>query len=200
MRNGNSALINGGLSTRAIVRTRFPMARLPDGTSGQVLTAQGAGVDPVYAAAEDARIKIIRKAADEIVNNSSTLQNDDDLYFAIAANEVWQFRFVISILSGTTPDFQMAITVPTGATIAAGAVFVNTAGALIHGNYLASGTAWDIQTNGVLAGDEVVFEIEGYVSNDVTAGNVQLQWAQYLADASDTTVKAGSYLIAHKLS
>jgi hypothetical protein len=51
MRNGNLALINGGLSTKAIVRTRFPLARLPDGTSGQVLTAQGAGVDPAYAAA-----------------------------------------------------------------------------------------------------------------------------------------------------
>jgi len=34
-----------------IISGRFPMARIPDGTSGYVLTAQGLGVDPVYAAA-----------------------------------------------------------------------------------------------------------------------------------------------------
>jgi hypothetical protein len=48
MRNGNLALINGGLSTRAIVRTRFPMARMPDGAPDQVLATQGVGVDPAY--------------------------------------------------------------------------------------------------------------------------------------------------------
>jgi hypothetical protein len=34
-----------------ILSGRLLLARLPDGTSGQVLTAQGAGVDPAYAAA-----------------------------------------------------------------------------------------------------------------------------------------------------
>ena len=34
-----------------ITTGRFGVARMPDGTSGQVLTAQGVGVDPAYAAA-----------------------------------------------------------------------------------------------------------------------------------------------------
>jgi len=37
--------------TANITTGRFGMARMPDGASGLVLTAQGAGVDPVYAAA-----------------------------------------------------------------------------------------------------------------------------------------------------
>jgi hypothetical protein len=35
------------------------MAEMPDGTSGQVLTAQGAGVDPVYAEAIPPEIKAL---------------------------------------------------------------------------------------------------------------------------------------------
>jgi hypothetical protein len=37
------------LDTSQIGSGRFGMARMPDGPSGQVLTAQGAGVDPAYA-------------------------------------------------------------------------------------------------------------------------------------------------------
>ena len=40
-----------GLDAAQISTGRFGMSRMPDGTSGQVLTAQGAGVDPAYAAA-----------------------------------------------------------------------------------------------------------------------------------------------------
>jgi len=41
-------------STANIVANRFPMARMPDGTLNYVLTAQGLGVDPVYAEAPPA--------------------------------------------------------------------------------------------------------------------------------------------------
>ena len=40
------------LDTSKITSGRFGMPRMPDGTSGLVLTAQGTGVDPVYAAGE----------------------------------------------------------------------------------------------------------------------------------------------------
>jgi len=38
------------LAASQITSGRFGVARMPDGTSGQVLTAQGAGVNPAYAA------------------------------------------------------------------------------------------------------------------------------------------------------
>ena len=40
------------LDASKITSGRFGMPRMPDGTSGLVLTAQGTGVDPVYAAGE----------------------------------------------------------------------------------------------------------------------------------------------------
>ena len=39
-------------NTSEITSGRFGMPRMPDGTSGLVLTAQGTGADPVYAAGE----------------------------------------------------------------------------------------------------------------------------------------------------
>ena len=45
--NANLALINGGLSTKAIVRTRFPLARMPDIALNRVMVGQGAGISPV---------------------------------------------------------------------------------------------------------------------------------------------------------
>ena len=50
--------------------------------------------------------KVIRKSADETVNNSTTLQDDDELLFPIAANEVWYFEFFLLIQSSA--DMEVA--------------------------------------------------------------------------------------------
>src|SRR5262249_33476391 len=61
---------------------------------------------------------IIRKTADESLANSTTVQNDDQLSFAVGANESWVFEAWIVIFSSqSAPKFKMTFTVPTGATI-----------------------------------------------------------------------------------
>ncbi|OIP27566.1 MAG: hypothetical protein AUK00_01640 [Dehalococcoidia bacterium CG2_30_46_9] len=47
------------LDAAKIASGRFGMPRMPDGTSGLVLTAQGTGVDPVYTAGEDSYARIL---------------------------------------------------------------------------------------------------------------------------------------------
>jgi len=59
------------LDTSQIGTGRFGMARMPDGTSGQVLTAQGAGVDPAYAAAAGVTV------AEDVIA-SANLRNSND--------------------------------------------------------------------------------------------------------------------------
>jgi len=142
----------------------------------------------------------IYKTADETVNDSSTLQNDNHLVFSIGANEKWSFELVLFYTSGTTPDIKFAITVPSGATLKWGpsqalygtsGTWVLTAITEVSGNSVAvAGQAAAVMC--------VVFW--GYVANSTNAGNVQLQWAQEVANASDTKVLAGSHLIAHKLA
>jgi len=140
------------------------------------------------------------KPDDEVVNNSKTLQDDDDLVFSIAASEIWYFEFFLNSLSGTTPKIKYALILPSGATLRACVYSINPSGAQAL-QLLASASAVNIAGAGVTDGTHnVLTRIYGYVLNSTTAGTVQLQWAQNTADASDTTVKAGSYLVANKLA
>ena len=139
---------------------------------------------------------IVLKSSDETVNNSNALQNDDDLLFAIGANEDWIFQFSIFCISGTTPDTKFAITVPAAGTFliwGIGQARVTDAALITYAiAQTVSGTALVI--GGIAANLQVV--ITGAVSNGANAGNVQLQWAQQVANASDTKVLAGSSLTA----
>lgn len=145
-------------------------------------------------------VKLVYKTADEVVNNSTTLQNDDHLLFAVAANEIWAFSIFINFLSGTTPDFKGMLSIPSGAILRAVAekffTFTN-----IEITMLFDSTTFIIAGSGVTDGaDNSYVVIRGYIINGATANNLQLQWAQNVANASNTTVKKGSYIVAHKLA
>jgi hypothetical protein len=130
------------------------------------------------------------KTVDETVNNSATMQDDDQLFFAVGANETWTYRFVVQGNSGTTPDFKFAVTAPGGATCVV--AYSDPEGATS-----VSGLGCGIST-GVIPGNGAndLYEITGTVTNGSTAGMVHLQWAQNTATASNTIVRTGSYVTA----
>lgn len=181
-----------------ILSGRFIAARLLDGPLGQVITGQGAGIDPAYAAVPT-EVQIVRKTADEIVNNSAALQNDDHLVLAAEANSVWLVDFIILVLTpSATPDVKLAITVPAGASVFYSITRHNPFGGAVSdqvGNV--SGEAIQVS---LIAGETNFIRIPTIAVVGATAGNIQLQWAQFGATAEDTTVKANSCLIAHKLA
>jgi len=135
-------------------------------------------------------MSLIVKEADETVNNSTTLQNDDELLFAVAANEVFQFEGVLNLTTNPTPGFRMTFTGPTGAVGSFSAIY----GDMLTGNAdAASGPLGSpLQLASAQAGATVRFW--GGIHNGATAGNLTLQWAQNTADASNTKVLAGSYI------
>lgn len=134
------------------------------------------------------------KQVAESVNGSNAFQNDDELFFSIGANETWSYRFVIHANSAATPDLKFTVTAPGGATCTFGAL--DAEGAVTSSN-LACGA-----TSGVMAGNGVydVYEVVGTVTNGATPGNITLQWAQNTATAGNSTVAAGSYLNATRIS
>lgn len=138
----------------------------------------------------------VRKTGDETVNGSDVLQNDDALLFAIGANEVWEFEFVLQTDSGTTPDFKHGISLPAGATLLGVASLFSTA--LAHTISTITGAA--VSSGGAGAGTNLPLVLKGVVVNGANAGTVQLQWAQNTANASDTKVKANSYVFARRLA
>lgn len=135
------------------------------------------------------------KGSAQIVNNSTTLVNANDMLVALAASEVWRFEAQLWYESGTTPDIKFAFTVPSGATLwwhrhgadEAGTVFGS-------GVVVGSGTSDPAQGGG--AGSIRSIHIRGLVVNSTTAGNLQLQFAQNSTNASDTTLHANSTLTA----
>lgn len=138
-------------------------------------------------------VKRVLKLADEIVNNSSVLQNDNHLFFAVKAGEIWRITLFVRYVSvTTTPSLRCGWSLPAGATMSWFSLPQTVAWALEK-------TAADVIELRPAAGIIYNNVIEGVVTVGAIAGNVQLQWAQWTATVEDTTLKAQSCLIAHQL-
>ncbi len=146
---------------------------------------------------------VVPKTADEIVNNSIALQNDDDLLFAIGTAGTWAFKIVLFFHGAANANIQFAITIPGGGATLCWSDFVtsdDTQDALSSVIITASGGARTILTIGAGEATAQIMVIHGWVKSGGTAGNVQLQWAQGVAQASNTIVMEESYLIAYRLA
>jgi hypothetical protein len=139
----------------------------------------------------------VRKTLDEAVVSSAVMQDDDQLSFAVGASETWIFDMFLSAWAGSaTPDLKVGFAIPAGATIKWSLVGTNGNNGISQFVIdTASGTL-PFQCFGGLPADMAM--IRGMVTTSGTPGTVQLQWAQNTANASATTVQAGSYLQASK--
>jgi len=165
------------------------VARLAKGTVNQLLIM---GTNRPEWGTDSDIPTLVRKTADEIVSNSTTLQNDDALLFAVAANEVWEFTILSRYTATAVADFKFGLTIPAGAAFSAlvagySATFTNIINTANPSAYMGGGTNY-------------LARIRGVVVNGATAGNLQFQWAQNTAEVSDTTVLANSCIIMHKLA
>lgn len=177
---------------------------LPGGTgvNGDCLTTDGTGVLSFSSVCGGTLsvnpVANVQKTIDETQNNAvnptATLQDDDELSFAIGANEAWSFRFTVQATNNATPDIKFAVTSPAGAVCKVG--MSEAENALSNANI---GCGISLGAVPTTTGTDM-FEVYGTVVNGATAGNVTLQWAQNTANAAVTTVRAGSYLHADRIS
>lgn len=143
-------------------------------------------------------VQIVRKTSDETVNNSTTLQNDDQLFVVLAANEIIFFQCLVIHIGNTTADFKLSFTVPSGAALLFSGpnALVNTSDALaLPGVITASGTGFEHAGSTSDLGQLMV----GVVRNGATPGNLQLQWAQVTATVVDTKVLTDSFLMVWRV-
>lgn len=144
------------------------------------------------------RDSFVLKTADETVNTSAALQNDDVLVLPVAASSKYLVDAFIIYDSNTTADFKCAWVGPSGATMnwtVNGLAVASTAvsGSVVLAN-AAIADAGAQSIGGAGAGTQVVAHIAGILTVSTTAGTLQFRWAQATSDASDTKVIAGSYL------
>jgi hypothetical protein len=136
-------------------------------------------------------IKRIVKTVDETITASTTLQADNELVLPVSVNQIWTLDLQLLVQSPTAADFKCNFTVPSGTTYFFGADdFLSTAGS--------SAINLTLQTSGVSSMDIGVLNVIVFVG--ATPGNITFQWAQNASNGGNTTVYAGSNIIAHKLA
>lgn len=137
------------------------------------------------------------KTVSESVNNSTTLQNDDDFTFSIGASEVWLVKIRASASLPPASDFKFSFAGPVGMVFTA-LLFLYTGSAMS----VAKSPVRDAQGNAtaqVYAATQVALEIWATIINSTTAGTVNFQFAQNTAVVEDTTLQQDSHMVATKV-
>jgi hypothetical protein len=145
-------------------------------------------------------IVVKRKTADESLNTNTTLQDDDELFFAAAANEIWVVDYVLFVDGATGGDIKVAVDAPAGATIRAG-VTANAAATATNiestSTSVAGGSAVGYTAGTLGSGTGTTVRLSASVAMSSTAGDIKLRWAQGTSSGTNSRVLTGSYLIGH---
>lgn len=125
------------------------------------------------------------------VNNSTTLEDVTGLSVTLEANKSYRVLALIRFNTGATPDIKFGWSTPSSLFSVQG--YSN--GTPTDGSFSGGGSWANTCTLLVTGGDHVLL-LEGVINVGANAGPLQLRMAQNSADMSDTTVEAGSALIA----
>ncbi len=159
----------------------------------------GASLNDVTLFSGAAREAYILKGSPETVTNSTTLQDDDDFTFAIAANEIWEFTLFAMLTSPVGAGFKYTFSIPAATTNTRRAAWLWTGTTIRHHDRdTLDGTG--TFAGGVVALSYATFWLHGIINNGANAGNVVFRWAQETADVGDTHVQESSYLVARKVT
>jgi len=132
-------------------------------------------------------IKQVVKLADETVNNSTTFQDDDELFLPVDLNKEYSGYCIFWFQSNTTPDLKATFSGPAGS---AGKVSVFMTAS---NNSVGFGGSPNVQTS--ITGNTRMGIFQFILATAGTAGNLTFQWAQNTADVSDTKILKGSVLV-----
>ena len=122
---------------------------------------------------------IVRKTANQIVNNSTAMVNDTHLLIPVGANEVWSLLYSLYGSSHASADFKFDLAGPSGSTL-------YPTNALI---FAGQGT-----------GNVIGITLTQLIENGATPGNAVLQWAQQAAISADTILYEHSLMRAIQLA
>ena len=134
------------------------------------------------------------KKVDEVRNNTITLSDDSELFFTGKANATYLIISWWNCKSVASANLRYAFSLPSGAT------GLRSASTVFRSNTGQPMTA-DLTATDFLSVD-TTNEMFGYaysISMGSTAGIIQLQWAQTVAQMGDTIIQRGSALMIHEV-
>ncbi len=147
----------------------------------------------------DEAITPVHKTANQTVNDSVVLVNDTHLLFPVGINEVWSVFLYCRVDTTAVANFKYAFSVPAGGSLpfTANHMFMTFGGAF--SNNALSTEVTGTQEPLVPSAIDRVLLVWGVYIGAGAAGNVQFQWAQETAEATNTIVYKDSYIIAHQI-
>jgi hypothetical protein len=159
------------------------------GTAGYLLESQGASSPPEWV-----QNIAVAKTANEIVNNLTTLQQDDHFTFAAAANASYVVEMTVIYETSATADLKIQMLGPGGSNIE-GHLWADISTGDTT-DYFTEAAALTLSDN---SGSTNVFTISAIVNTSATAGDVNFFWAQNTGDATDTTFYIGSTMTVRRV-
>jgi hypothetical protein len=142
--------------------------------------------------------RYIKKAANETVTSSTTLQNDDDFVMSVEANAEYIIEMQLPCFISNAPNIKLDWSVPSGAT-----------GEHVWWLYRGGAPGGLDEFGSGSIGSAVILDsggnadwIVGFtrVLIDATAGNIQLQWAQNTSDVAITELSVDGIMKATRIN
>ena len=162
--------------------------------AGQSLTAADLN------AAFDIR-RVAWQTGDQIVNNSTTFVSSTFLTLTVAANSSYVYEALLVWDTNSTADFKHQLLVPAGAAVRQGTwTPTNTVAATNTTIAVDALDAIGYGGGGVALGTMLTARPVGLIATVGTAGSVTVQFAQGTANASNTTLKTGSWIRLTKVA
>ena len=145
-----------------------------------------------------AMVCLARKTVTESVNSNTTPQNDDDLFFSIAAAELWYLRFVFRVSAGGAVDVDIKIQfdAPVGTSLNIEGGGLNSAGSLAIQRWPDTTTT---QTYNVTTTTATAWVASGLVYTTSAGGTFRVKWAQGNSSATATNMLLGSCIMGTKI-
>lgn len=144
---------------------------------------------------------INRKTSDQSVTSSTVLVDCTTMTLPLLANEVWQFEFNVVYAAVAAADIKLGFTFPAAGRIDAGAFWLG-GDSVARLNYFTGTTtptsAWSFVGDGTT--ERHFLPIKGIFTNSTNAGNLQLQFAQDISNATASTVFTNSTVWGARLA
>ena len=149
------------------------------------------------------QVQAVRKAADTVLNATTTLTADPELSIAVVSGGVYHVEVFLIYTASTAADLNLGWTYPASSTMdwtanALITTITGNTGGLHRGRQSITG-ALPAGGSGATAGSKLVALPAGIFTAGAT-GNLTLTWAQLVSDATDATVYANSTLKLTKLN
>ena len=133
----------------------------------------------------------VRRASNgSAITLDTDLSNDDTITLPVGISETWEFLLSLGYTGGTTEDFKIDFSIPTGASGTYSIQGAGTGG----GNLPLHGVSLTTATGIGYTGIDTHALIRGTLITDTNAGNFVLRWAQNTSGATSTNILAGTEL------